>query len=74
MGKINKEQGGKTERLCAMEKVIFSCKNAKISVDKAKKVYYNNLRDESRDGGSLSENTFHIRVRSPKDSTAPLAK
>ncbi len=65
MGKINKEKDRKKQRLCAMEKVIFSCKNAKNSVDKAKKVYYNNLRDESKWWGSLSENTFHIRVRSP---------
>jgi hypothetical protein len=65
MGKIHKRTDGKTERLCSMEKVIFSCKNASFSVDKAQKVYYNNLRDESNGGGSLSEKAFHIRVRSP---------
>ena len=53
MGKIHKRTDGKTERLCSMEKVIFSCKNASFSVDKAQKVYYNNLRDESKWWGEV---------------------
>ena len=48
-----------------MKKVILMGKNAEFSVDKGEKVYYNIHRDESSDGGSLSEKAFHIRVRGP---------
>ena len=65
MGNFHKEMTVKIGKLLAIEKVNFRDKNAKISVDKDKKVYYNYLRDESNDGESLSEKAFHIRVRSP---------
>ena len=74
MGKIHKEKDRKKQRLCAMEKVIFSCENAKISVDKAKKVYYNNHRDESKWWGKSVRKHFPHQGPKPLDSTAPLAK
>ena len=74
MGKIHKRTDGKTERLCSMEKVIFSCKNASFSVDKAQKVYYNNLREESKWWGKSVRKHFPHQGPKPLDSTAPPAK